>query len=252
MSVGEKQLKYATGALKRFRLLVEQLEKVNPACLNTNERLAFWINLYNAIIMHAYLAYGVPKSEMKFSSLMQKAAYTVGGHLVSAADIEYVILKMRPPAHRPQITLVIALHKFKLPEEQRKYSIENAEPLVAFALSCGMHSSPAVRIFRPENVVEDLQNSLKDYIRASVGISSKGKLLVPKLLHSYTKGLVEDSMLPDWICRFLSPEQAAMVQDCSSHHKQRLLSPRSFTVLPFDSTFRYLFLPENGSSQSYA
>ncbi|PIA43314.1 hypothetical protein AQUCO_02000613v1 [Aquilegia coerulea] len=147
MSVGEKQLEYAAGALKRFRLLVEQLAKVNPACLNTSERLAFWINLYNALIMHAYLAYGVPRSDIKFFSLTQKAAYTVGGHSLSAADIEYIILKMRPPSHRPQIALVLALHKFKLPEEQRKYSIENSEPLVAFALSCGMHSSPAVRIY---------------------------------------------------------------------------------------------------------
>ncbi|KAF5199173.1 ubiquinone biosynthesis protein (Protein of unknown function, DUF547), partial [Thalictrum thalictroides] len=143
MSVGEKQLEYAAGALKRFRLLVEQLAKVNPACLNTNEGLAFWINLYNALIMHAYLAYGVPRSDIKFFSLTQKAAYTVGGHSLSAADIEYIILKMRPPSYRPQIALVLALHKFKLPEEQRKYSIENSEPLVAFALSCGMHSSPA-------------------------------------------------------------------------------------------------------------
>ncbi|KAF5196387.1 ubiquinone biosynthesis protein (Protein of unknown function, DUF547), partial [Thalictrum thalictroides] len=191
---------FVISSFAQCRLLVEQLAKVNPACLNTNERLAFWINLYNALIMHAYLAYGVPRSDIKFFSLTQKAAYTVGGHSLSAADIEYIILKMRPPSHRPQI----------LPEEQRKYSIENSEPLVAFALSCGMHSSPAVRVFKPKNVMEDLQTSLKDYIQASVGISSKGKLLVPKLLHCYTRGLVEDSMLPDWICRFLSPEQAAM------------------------------------------
>ena len=34
---------------------------------------------------------------------LHQASYTVGGHSVSAADIEYVILKMKPPAHRPQI-----------------------------------------------------------------------------------------------------------------------------------------------------
>ena len=32
-----------------------------------------------------------------------QAAYTVGGHSFSAAAIEYVILKMKPPVHRPQI-----------------------------------------------------------------------------------------------------------------------------------------------------
>ncbi|XXG81549.1 hypothetical protein AAC387_Pa09g2151 [Persea americana] len=250
MSVGQKQLEYAAEALKGFRVLVEQLAKVNLKRLSCNEKLAFWINLYNALIMHAYLAYGVPKSEIKLFSLMQKAAYTVGGHSFSAADIEYIILKMKPPVHRPQIALALALHKFKVSEEQRKYSIDSPEPLVAFALSCGMYSSPAVRIFMANNVNEELHDCLKDYIRASVGISDKGKLLVPKLLNSYAKGIVEDSLLADWICRYLSPEQVAMVQDCNSQRRQRLLGARSFAVIPFDSRFRYLFLPDHGSAVS--
>ncbi|KAK9099655.1 hypothetical protein Syun_026700 [Stephania yunnanensis] len=244
MSVGEKQLEYAARALKTFRLLVEQLAKVNPGCMSHSERLAFWINLYNALMMHAYLAYGVPRSDMKFFSFMQKAAYTVGGHSFTALDIEYVILKIRPPTHRPQMALLLALHKFKMPEDQRKYAIERPEPLVEFALSCGMRSSPAVRIFKAANVVEDLKDSLRDYVRASVGLSNKGKLVVPKLLHCYAKVIVEDAALPEWICQFICPEQAAIVRDNSSRRKQRLLSTRSFAVLPFDSQFRYLFLPD--------
>ncbi|CAO2840448.1 unnamed protein product [Amaranthus hypochondriacus] len=144
MSVGKRQLEYAAGSLRRFRILVEQLAKVNPILLSSDEKLAFWINLYNALIMHAYLAYGVPRSEMKFFSLMQKAAYTVGGHLFSAAVIEYVILKMRPPIHRPQIALLLPLNKLKVSEEQKKFAIDSYEPNLAFALSCGMYSSPAV------------------------------------------------------------------------------------------------------------
>jgi hypothetical protein len=52
MSVGKEQLEYASEALKKFRFLVEQLSKVNPNSMNCDERLAFWINLYNALIMH--------------------------------------------------------------------------------------------------------------------------------------------------------------------------------------------------------
>uniref|UniRef100_A0A7N1A3M2 Uncharacterized protein n=2 Tax=Kalanchoe fedtschenkoi TaxID=63787 RepID=A0A7N1A3M2_KALFE len=143
MSVGKKQLEYAAGALRKFRILVEQLAKVNPIHLSGNEKLAFWINLYNALLMHAYLAYGVPKSELKLFSLMQKAAYTVGGHSFSAAAIEYVILRMKPPVHRPQIALLLALHKLKVSDEQRKFAVDAYEPLVTFALSSGMYSSPA-------------------------------------------------------------------------------------------------------------
>ncbi|XVE97805.1 hypothetical protein REPUB_Repub03eG0050500 [Reevesia pubescens] len=248
LSVGKKELEYAAMALKRFRLLVGQLVRVDPSQMSYDEKLAFWINLYNALIMHAYLAYGVPRNDIKLFSLMQKAAYTVGGLSVSAAEIECTVLKMNPAAYQPQIAAVLALQKFKASEELRKYTIDHPEPLLYFALSCGLHSSPAVRIFRPENVNELLKRSMKDYIQASVGISNKGKLLVPKLLHCFAKGVVEDSILPDWICQFLSPRQASMVRDCLSRNKWRLLGARSFSVLPFDSRFRFLFLLDDRNS----
>ena len=34
------------------RHLVERLARVNPTELSHNEKLAFWINIYNALIMH--------------------------------------------------------------------------------------------------------------------------------------------------------------------------------------------------------
>ncbi|KAM0856602.1 hypothetical protein ACQ4PT_049003 [Festuca glaucescens] len=180
---------------------------------------------------------------------MQKACYTVGGQSFSAAEIEFVILKMKTPVHRPQLSLMLALHKFKVSEGHKKYSIDEAEPLLLFGLSCGMFSSPAVRIFTAENVRNELLESLRDYIQASVGISDRGKLLIPKLLQSYAKGAVEDSLFTDWICHHLSPDQVAVIQDSSSsQRKQRLLGARSFTVVAFDSKFRYLFLPDSSSS----
>lgn len=102
---------------------------------------------------------------------MLQASYIVGGHSFSAAEIEFVILKMKPPAHRPQLVcnkrniyclflylstsittksafffqgLLLAVHRFKISEEHRKYSIDRLEPLLLFALSSGMYSSPAV------------------------------------------------------------------------------------------------------------
>ncbi|XP_068643806.1 uncharacterized protein [Aristolochia californica] len=247
MSVGKKQLEFAAGALRRFRLLVEQLAKVNPIHLRSYEKLAFWINLYNALIMHAYLAYGVPRGDLKLFSLMQKAAYTVGGHSFNAATIEYVILKMKPPLHRPQTALLLALQKLKTTEDQRKFAIDTFEPLVTFALSCGMYSSPAVRIYTPANVREELQEAQRDFVQASVGVSSKGKLLVPKLLHCFARGFVDDAHLAVWISRFLPPKQAAFVEQCLSQRRQSFLSSRSCGILPFDSHFRYLFLPETYS-----
>jgi hypothetical protein len=40
--------------------------------------------------------------------------------------------------------LLLALHKNKLTDEQRKYGIDRVESKVNFALSCGARSSPMV------------------------------------------------------------------------------------------------------------
>ncbi|XP_059595600.1 uncharacterized protein LOC100253078 [Vitis vinifera] len=167
-----------------------------------------------------------------------QAAYTVGGHSFSAAAIEYVILKMKPPVHRPQIALLLALHKLKVSEELRKSGIDACEPLVAFAFSCGMYSSPAIRIYTAKKVREELQEAQRDFIGASVGLSSKGRLLVPKMLHCFAKGFVDDAKLA-----LPSPHQAAFVEQCISQRRQSLLCSRNCGILPFDSHFCYLFLP---------
>ncbi|KFK43878.1 hypothetical protein AALP_AA1G185700 [Arabis alpina] len=246
MSVEEKRLGYASEELWRFRNLVERLARVNPTELSHNEKLAFWINIYNALIMHAYLAYGVPKTDLKLFSLMQKAAYTVGGHSYNAATIEYMTLKMNPPLHRPQIALLLSILKLKVSEEQTQAGISTEEPLVSFALSCGMHSSPAVRIYSAENVGDELVEAQKDYIHASVGVSPRGKLIVPKMLHCFAKNFVDDCKVALWISRHLPPRHAAFVEQCI-HRRQRWgfldSSSSKCGIVPFDSRFRYLFLP---------
>jgi hypothetical protein len=34
------------------RLMIEKLERVDPSLLDDDEKLAFWINIYNALLMH--------------------------------------------------------------------------------------------------------------------------------------------------------------------------------------------------------
>ena len=36
---------------------MEQLSKIDPSSMNCDERLAFWINLYNALIMHVSITF---------------------------------------------------------------------------------------------------------------------------------------------------------------------------------------------------
>lgn len=99
-------------------------------------------------------------------------------------------------------------------------------------------------MFTAKNVIEELQEAQQDFIRASVGVSNKGKLLVPKMLHCFAKAYVDDANLAVWISHYLPPNQAAFVEQCISQRRQSLLASRNCGILPFDSRFRYLFLPD--------
>jgi hypothetical protein len=127
--------------------MVEQLEKVDPGKMTQDEKLAFWINVYNALMMHAYLAYGIPRNRLKRLSLLQKAAYKVGLYSISAQTIEHSILGFR--SNRPAQWLQALLNpgtKFKSGDERWAYALQTPEPSVCFALCCGGCSDPAVII----------------------------------------------------------------------------------------------------------
>jgi len=140
----------------------------------------------------------------------------------------------------------MALNKNKLTESQSQFAIDKPEPLTSFALSSGIWSSPMVRVYTPKHVHSQLEDALQDYTRASVGISPKGRLLIPKLLYTYARENVEDSDILDWVCNLLPSNQVAVVFDCIQQRRHRILTSRNFNIIPLDFTFRYLFPAEVG------
>jgi hypothetical protein len=172
------------------------------------------------------------------SHLHAQVAYTVGGHLFSAAMIEYSLLKSKSSATHPQIMLSMALHRNKFTEAQRKFGIDRPEPLINFALCCGTWSAPMVRIYTAEKVHMQLEDAFHNYTQASVGISTTGKLLVPKLLQCYAQNFVEDSDLLDWICNLLPSSQVDVICECIQQQHHHIFGSSNITIVPFNFTFR--------------
>jgi hypothetical protein len=100
-------------------------------------------------------------------------------------------------------------------------------------------------------VKSQLEDALLDYTRAAVGISTKGRLLLPKLLYTYAREFVEDADVLDWICNLLPSNQVAAVFECIQQRRHRILGSRNFNALPVDFTFRYLFPADVGSKRVF-
>eukprot|EP01018_Ginkgo_biloba_P002561 Gb_33724 [translate_table: standard] len=76
------QLADATCMLRTFRSIVGHLESIDPSQMQRDSKLAFWINVYNALVMHAYLAYGIPRSNLRRMLLFQRLEIFKQGYIL--------------------------------------------------------------------------------------------------------------------------------------------------------------------------
>ncbi|XWS41991.1 hypothetical protein CRYUN_Cryun17cG0130100 [Craigia yunnanensis] len=227
--------------LQNFRSLICRLEEVDPRKLRHEEKLAFWINIHNSLVMHAFLAYGIPQNNVKRLFLLLRAAYNIGGHTISADTIQSSILGCRMSRPGQWLRLLISSRaKFKTGDRRQAYAIELPEPLLHFALCSGNHSDPALRAYTPKRVFQELESAKEEYIRATFGIRKDQKILLPKIVESFAKdsslcpaGIIEmvQQSLPDSLCRSIRKCQLGK-------------SRKSIEWIPHNFTFRYLISKE--------
>uniref|UniRef100_A0A0D9UWQ6 DUF547 domain-containing protein n=1 Tax=Leersia perrieri TaxID=77586 RepID=A0A0D9UWQ6_9ORYZ len=180
--------------IKNLRVLMQRLCNVDPSFLTNKQKLAFWINIYNFCIMHAYLQHGLPPSPDKLLGLLNQASVNVGGTVLNVLSIEHLILR-----HSPEGKQGIMDERER--NLQLSYGIGYPEPNVIFALCRGSRSSPALRVYTAEDISNELERAKIEYLESSVRVASKKKkLIVPKLLHWHMRDFADDvASLLEWI-----------------------------------------------------
>ncbi|PSS31139.1 UPF0692 protein like [Actinidia chinensis var. chinensis] len=225
---------YAAIMLQKLRSLVKSLEKADPGKMKREEKLVFWINIHNALVMHAYLAYGT-HTNVRSTSIL-KAAYNVGGHCINAYIIQSSILGIRLHYSLPWLqTLLSPGKKFKMGSGRHVYAIEYPEPLVHFALCSGAYSDPAVRVYKAKTVFQDLKLAKEEFVQASVYVHKETKIFLPKILDYFAKdmSLDVDSLL-EVVKDCLSEGQHKAITNCLKGRPDKYIH-----WLPHRSTFQY-------------
>ncbi|KAL0366537.1 UNVERIFIED_CONTAM: hypothetical protein Sradi_3543800 [Sesamum radiatum] len=209
--------------------LVKSLEIVDLKKMRREEKLAFWINIHNALVMHA--------------------AYNVGGHCVNAYDIQSCILGIKshysPPISKQDMInnatwtrhLIVGVvcsgrdfvflipnypidskpsflhsffapllthhewHKrsgskhFYHPERSSKLGLLNMLMLLStlnhsFILHFAQaYSDPAVRVYTAKNIFQDLKVAKEDFIQATVYVHKQTKIYLPLALLCMSLGM---------------------------------------------------------------
>ncbi|KAF3321246.1 hypothetical protein FCM35_KLT14499 [Carex littledalei] len=237
----------ASSAINNYRLLLKQLERVNPGRIAQNAKCAFWLNIYNSLVMHAYLTYGFPSSSLRRMLLIHKAAYNIGGYTVTASSIEHYILHCHTPGTGRWIeTMFINAMRKKNGEEKHLtnscYALAECEPLVLFALCTGSSSDPMLRVYTPENLSDELKKARKEYLEGNVEIKNSKRVVLPKVIERYAK---EASLSHNGVLKLvwssLEGKYPDFVENLSDLTGSRKRASQIIEWLPHNARFHYVF-----------
>ncbi|KAH6827971.1 hypothetical protein C2S53_014636 [Perilla frutescens var. hirtella] len=223
----------------KLKMLMDGLQKVDLRFFTHQQKLAFWINMYNACIMHGYLQYGVPSvlNNDTLVALINKATLNIAGNTINARAIEHFILR------KPEDSLIKEiLGKDMIVGEL--YGLETPDPNIIFALCCGTRSSPAVKIYTAEGVTAELERSKLEYLQAAIMVTGAKKIGIPQLLLTNMSDFAADKeSLLEWICHQLptSGSLRKSIVDCfRGVHGGKGGASALVDKIPYDFDFQYL------------
>ncbi|KAJ8754712.1 hypothetical protein K2173_011127 [Erythroxylum novogranatense] len=246
ISTHQNQFSRASYAINTYRVLVKQLEKLAVSQMENNAQIAFWINVHNALIMHAYLAYGIPNSSFRRLSLFHKAAYNVGGHIISANAIEESIFGLRTPRVGRWLESILSSALRKKSGEERqlirsKFGLSVAEPLVCFALCSGAFSDPVLRVYSASSIQEQLEAAKREFLQANVVVKKSRKVFLPRVLERFLKeASVSSDDILKWLMRNVDKKLHDSMQKCIEIKSNKRVW-QMIEWIPYSSRFRYVF-----------
>lgn len=127
-----------------------ELKRVDLNNLSRDEKIAFFVNIYNALLIHAFVVLGPPTNNLKRYRFFNHTSYIVGGRCYSLNDMENGVLR----ANRKPVA---ALRRpFSSHDPRLKIALPEPEPRVHFALVCGARSCPPIKTYTSTNLDEEL------------------------------------------------------------------------------------------------
>ncbi|CAI0413232.1 unnamed protein product [Linum tenue] len=267
ISTDKSRYSCASYAIDHYRVLVEQLETVTVTQMGHDAQVAFWINVYNSLVMHAYLAYGIPHSSLRRLALFHKvlqltlpyaivqAAYNIGGHIISANSIEHSIFCFRTPRVGKWLETILSTALRKKSSEERqllssKFGLSIPLPLACFALCTGTFSDPVLKVYTSSNVKEELEAAKKEFLQSNVVVKKSKKVFLPKLLERFAKEASmtmssdDDDDLIKWVVKNVDKKLGDSIEKCAGDRKLGKKQASKVVVvewLPYSSRFRYVF-----------
>lgn len=155
--------------LRDFLDCAAALKEADAYSLTEDERVAFFLNVYHTMIMHAYIVLGPPDSSLKLINYFNNIAYQCSDDVFSLSELEHNIIRanMSYPSQ--------FLSRFILPKSQFAFSLSRPDFRINFALRSGSKSEPTlgVPLYRAQTLNAQLDRVTREMIDKTVSIKSK-------------------------------------------------------------------------------
>jgi hypothetical protein len=158
------------------------------------EKLAFWINLYNTMVIHGVIDWDIRESVKERNGFFTRLKYDISGHLFSLSDIEHGILRgnSRPPYgfFRP----------FGRRDPRLPLAVTPPDPRIHFTLVCGSRSCPPIGFYTSDQIEEQLELATASFV------NSQEVEIIP------SQNLLRISQIFRWYRRDFGGNQRSIIQ----------------------------------------
>ncbi|MEO8144493.1 MAG: DUF547 domain-containing protein [Betaproteobacteria bacterium] len=195
------------GGSTEYRHLVDTaglLGSFHAAALGVGRRIPFWLNVYNALVLHAVVARAVAGSVRSQADFFTASAYRVAGHICALDDIEHGMLRGNSPRYAN-------LRRPLAPGDARlSLAPFMFEERVQFAMHAACRSSPCPRVYRPDTSDEALEEAARAYLSVHVRLEDGGAALrVPKLFQWYASDFGGERGVREFVIARLARDEDA-------------------------------------------
>jgi len=185
-----------------LRVAARGLAAFDCAALGVGKRLSFWLNVYNALVLHAVVARRVDTGVRALRDFFSGSRYAVGGHEFSLDEIEHGLLRVNAPRLR--------VGAKPLPAGDPRHALAPFmfDERVHFAMYSACRSSPRLAAYAPHGIGEALEEAAQAYLAAQVRVADGGAtLVVPKLFDWYGVDFGGASGVPEFVIAHLRRDE---------------------------------------------
>ncbi|XP_054825597.1 uncharacterized protein LOC129323071 [Prosopis cineraria] len=192
---------------RRYVIAAQDLQRINLLELSENERLAFFMNLYNAMVIHALTRVGSPQTVLDRNFFYSDFQYVVGGLPYCLNSIKNGILRCN---RRAPYSL---LKTFRSGHKQLEFALVKMNPLIHFGICSGTKSSPKVRFFSTHGVVEELRRATREFFEeggAEVDLE-KRTVYLTRIIKWYDMDFGQGKDILKWAIHYLDATKAGFL-----------------------------------------